>query len=141
MNCGAGIFIICPATGRILLAKRSPVGEHEPNTWCSFGGMVESNEDVLSAAKREVFEEAKISPSEYELYPELLYIDDVNNFTFFTYLGLVKHELFPEINNEHSDYKWFKLSQIVNLNLHSGLKRLFCDTDATEKLKNTFRYK
>jgi len=141
MNCGAGIFLVCPKTGRILLARRSPTGEHEPNTWCSFGGMVEENEDVLEAAKREVFEEAKISPSEYELYPEILFIDEKPDFTFFTYLGLIKNELFPEINHEHSQYKWLKLAQILDIDLHSGLQRLFLDQDATDKIKLVMRYK
>lgn len=140
MNCGAGIFLACPKTGRILLAKRSPIGENEPNTWCSFGGTVELNEDVLHAAKREVFEESKIRPSEYELYPDILFIDEIPNFTFFTYLGIIKHELFPEINHEHSDYKWFKFSQIPQLQLHPGLERLFCDVDATDKIKLVMRY-
>ena len=55
-NTGAGVFIMCPSTGRILIGKRGPQ-VNEPGTWSAFGGAMDDGENPKTAAKREVGEE------------------------------------------------------------------------------------
>ena len=52
--------------GRLLLLKRAAWKTFAPNRWTGLGGKVEPNElsDLLSAARRELFEETDLSPDE-----------------------------------------------------------------------------
>jgi len=55
---GVCVFLIDKFTNRIYLAKR--LGSYETNKYCVPGGMVEPNEDWISALRREVEEETGI---------------------------------------------------------------------------------
>ena len=119
---GAGIFLVCPKTGKMLLGKRSNDGD-APGTWANFGGKVEDGETPLQAAKREVEEESQLAPTSYKLFKQPLDVsyNEENDFYFVTYLGITDSELEHTIDREHSDSGWFSFDDIKDLELHPGV--------------------
>jgi 8-oxo-dGTP diphosphatase len=140
LPCGAFILLICTRTGRVLLAKRHSDSEYQPNTWFAFGGHCETEETPVYAAIREMEEEAKIFPNDYKLSAEPVYADtsvDSNGVkhTIYVYLATVDNELDPTINEENTDAKWLKFSQLSQLNLFSTLVKMFIDVEVISKIK------
>lgn len=98
----------------ILLGKRVEEWEGEPipygGYWSIFGGMVEENESPFKAASREVMEETQIFIPVHELkFIKILKGDDVE-------LAIYAYEspelVIPILNGEHSEYGWFKISEL-----------------------------
>jgi 8-oxo-dGTP pyrophosphatase MutT (NUDIX family) len=121
---GAGLLIINNKS--VLMGKRS-----SPDTfadhWCTFGGTVEDNENPLNTAKREVWEEAKIDSSKLDIQIPHVYIDETNDgFKFITYIAISDDEFEVELNNEHTDYGWFPLTNLPSP-LHPGINRLLAN--------------
>lgn len=52
---------------QVLLQKRSPTSKKFPNYWIGPGGHVDSNEDFLTAAIRETYEETRVEIKENEI--------------------------------------------------------------------------
>ena len=124
---GAGIFILCIPTKRVLLGKRSAPDYHAGH-WCSFGGTRESGESPLSTAMREIEEEASITKDMIN-QPNHLYVDtDVtrNDFKFMTYLSTTDNEFEIHLNDEHDEYNWFSLFNLPTP-LHPGVQRMLSD--------------
>ena len=51
-----GVSILIIQDGKVLLGKRGPAG-FRPGAWCLPGGFIEFDEDFITAARREVYEE------------------------------------------------------------------------------------
>jgi len=116
-NCGAGILLVCPPTKRILLGLRSAGGD-EPNTWCNFGGGVQTGETPLKGAIRENLEECEVYP--HNLIECPLYVNELpDGYKYYNYIGIVDNEPKPVINHEHDDYNWFRISELSDIQLHS----------------------
>lgn len=119
-NRGAGILIRCSATNRYLLGLRSKF-VNEPNTWGTFGGMIDAEEDPKEAAMREVGEEIgyteKLDLQHFDTF------DKVEGFVFYNFLGTVSEEFQPKLSWETSEARWFARADFPP-NLHFGLKRL-----------------
>ena len=96
-----------------LLLKRTDAG----NCWALPGGKVEEGESAKEAAIRECREETGKICSE-----ELRQCDqrDLHGVDFTTYHCAVKR-FTPELNEEHSEYGWFKPDQFPSP-LHPGVK-------------------
>lgn len=136
INSGAGILVMCPTSRRILLALRTPNTEWEGNTWCTLGGMMQNAETPLDGALRECLEESEIKPD--EMIRESFFVDQKKpntGFKFYNFIGKMNEEIKPTINDEHTDYNWYRLNELPRLkNLHSGLKRMFEDERAVEMI-------
>ena len=131
---GAGCVVMSATTGRILLPLRSDKVQ-EPNTWGTWGGAVDSGENLLAAALRELREE-----SGYKKYP--LRVEEVfryvsGTFTYTTFLAVVDNEFKPELRDgETSRAEWFDLDHLPD-NLHFGLRAVLDDGKAASVLKKS----
>ena len=117
-----GVLVICTSTKRALINKRSNLVP-TPNTWATFGGMVDdtdtSNEN---ACKRELSEEAGFKGS-MKLITAYLYKKD--DFKYQNYIGLVEKEFTPSINEESTDYVWCNWQELYEIEpKHYGLDSL-----------------
>lgn len=128
---GAGCIIMARDTGRICLPLRS---EHvqEPNTWGTWGGAIDGDEDPTVAAKREVQEEAGYNGS-VKMVPLLLF-KHPSGFRYFNFLALVDHEFKPQLNWETQTYDWVKFGEWPSP-LHPGLKSLISDSASMQTVK------
>lgn len=136
----AGVLPICKSTGRILMAKRQHNVDHG-DVWAGFGGKLESKlgeseENVINVAKREFTEETGYKDY-YSFVPSYIYITPKGTFKFYNFIGIFENEFEPELNEEHSQYKWFSMQEINELakeDIHFGVKLLFLnDPDIVKK--------
>lgn len=93
----AGIMLI--HDGRVLLLKRAASAKDSPETWGLPGGHIEDGETPETAARREYGEECGAGPYEGALTALFESRDG-----FRCYLGTGYAE--PELNDEHTDWKW-----------------------------------
>ena len=121
---------ICLCESHILLLKRLEDKSY-PKHWGIPTGKVDSNEDILSAMIRELFEETGILLSSQNLS----FIRDyhvINEDMSFIYS--VFHSTFnsiPQIkicHAEHSDFGWYKIDEIRELKLVPDLNECLEDT-------------
>lgn len=140
VNSGAGLVILCPKTRRMLLALRSGSEEHKGGTWCGFGGMMQNEESPLQAALRETMEESEITPN--NTIKQAVFVDSTGGkgeapgFNFYSFIATVNDECCPKINDEHKDYNWYRLSELQNINLHPGVKRMMADAGSAEQINH-----
>ena len=99
-------------TRKVLLLQRNDGN----NAWEIPGGKRENNEDIVSALKREVKEETGLVINEYKL----VYVSPIfenhpvlKPFLNIGYLCLVDNSDVI-ISNEHIDYKWVSVEELVN---------------------------
>lgn len=117
---GAGCLPISRSTGRILMAHRSPYVE-QPNTWGTWGGAIDGNEDPLKAALREFEEEAGMSHDMVlETFPLHLFQHE-SGFRFHTFLVVLKDEFTPKLDWETQGFEWVEFGQWPH-ELHFGVK-------------------
>lgn len=113
---GAGCLVVCSATKRMLLGKRSKDIE-QPLEWAGFGGAIDSKENTKDAALRELREETGFAGTA-TLSP--LFVFRANGFSFYNYLAIVDREFKPKLDWETSDAKWFSWKAMPSP-LHFGL--------------------
>ena len=113
------LFIIGPRatiydtkTNKVLLLQRNDGN----NVWEIPGGKRENNEDIVDALKREVKEETGLTINEYKI----VYVSPIfenhpvlKPFLNIGYLCLVDNSDVV-ISNEHIDYKWVSLDELIN---------------------------
>ena len=99
-------------THKVLLLQRNDGN----NVWEIPGGKRENNEDIVDALKREVKEETGLIINEYKL----VYVSPIfenhpvlKPFLNIGYLCLVDNSQ-AIISNEHIDYKWVSVEELVN---------------------------
>lgn len=130
---GAGCIILAKNTKRILLPLRSNAVE-QPNTWGTWGGAIDSNEDPQEAAKREVKEEAGYDGN-VKMIP--LSIFQKNTFKYYNFLAIVEDEFQPNLNWETQSYDWFDFENWPHP-LHFGLVWLLQrDSEKIKDIINT----
>ena len=118
------IWIISKDKKKILLQRRCASKDLYPNMWdIAVGGHISAGEDSLVSAKRELFEELGLNPSEYNF----LYVDRIKE--SFEYKDVISNELvtiykiisdvdIEEVvlqKEEVSDCKWFNKSEFNEL--------------------------
>jgi 8-oxo-dGTP pyrophosphatase MutT (NUDIX family) len=116
-NKAAGCLFYSKNTGRVLVAHRSD-DVFEPNTWGTWGGKTDGDEEVIEALDREVREETEYY-GEYEAIPVYVYKD--KNFEYHNYLTIIEDEFIPSLNWETQDFGWFDINKMPS-KLHFGLK-------------------
>lgn len=99
-------------TNKVLLLQRNDGN----NVWEIPGGKRENNEDIVDALKREVKEETGLTINEYKI----VYVSPIfknhpvlKPFLNIGYLCLVDNSDVV-ISNEHIDYKWVSVEELVN---------------------------
>jgi 8-oxo-dGTP pyrophosphatase MutT (NUDIX family) len=136
VNTGAGFFIICPKNQKILLALRST--GNEPDRWCYFGGHTKKHESPLETATRETMEESQIYPDHIIKQPIYIRQENVHEgkgFKYHTFLGITDNEITPILNNEHKQHKWFTISELQHIRLHSGVREILNNINAMDTIK------
>ena len=113
---GAGCIILAIDTKRILLPLRSN-SVQQPNTWGTWGGAIDSNENPQEAAKREVKEESGYNGN-VKMIP--LSVFQKNTFKYYNFLAIVENEFEPNLNWETQSYDWFDFGNWPRP-LHFGL--------------------
>lgn len=102
----------------VLLQKRSPTSKKFPNYWIGPGGHVDSNEDFLSAAIRETYEESgvKVKENEIKLRSVAIGRHEDRQEVYMALFFLVKLNKKPKIfsSNEGSN-QWIPLNKVPKL--------------------------
>lgn len=116
---GAWAVIHCPKTGTFLFGKRSTL-VNKPGLWNFFGGHIDEGETPRDALIRELTEEAGIEIASHELVSfggatgaeiqDLGYVEALRELHYF--LLLTDREIEPRLNEEHSEFRWFKPSKL-----------------------------
>lgn len=119
---------------KILLLKRSQKVKTMKNLWAGISGLIEGNEEPLSRAKIEIFEEVGIEDTNIKLIKEggSIVIESpqyVNHqWEVFPFLFSCKNREI-KLNWENSDSKWIEIDEINNFStvpsLDKVLTRLF----------------
>lgn len=143
---GGFIFCLCPKTHRILLGKRGLDTTWHPDEWFTFGGTLEDGETPRETAIREFYEETKLTPDKYKISEDWIYraqdVDEKGNTHYIhIFLGVMDGELFPEIDFESQDWKWFSINDIPKLKAHPILFEIFSDTNSIKHIKNALLQK
>lgn len=116
---GAWAIIHCPSTGNFLFGRRSEL-VNKPGLWNFFGGHVDAGETPRDALRRELAEEIGIEVSAGDLIhfggasgaaiQDLGYVEALRELHYF--LLLTDREIEPHLNQEHSEFRWFKPSKL-----------------------------
>jgi len=104
------LTVIFNNDNKILLLKRSENTDWCPNCWALVGGKIEKNESPEEGLVREVKEETDINLEKYKLKKIIKF----NNVLEYLYISKVDND-FVELNTEHSDYKWYSLDEIKDI--------------------------
>lgn len=123
------VIIYCTTTGRTLLAKRS---RHVKNSdqWGFFGGTVDDGENLETAARRELVEEAGIHGS-LKLLGSLK--TGGRKHSYFIHSTSIEED--PVLNREHSKFRWTKNSK--KLDLHGPTKFFFNNKDFVRQMESS----
>jgi 8-oxo-dGTP pyrophosphatase MutT (NUDIX family) len=112
---GAGLFVLCPATGRVLLPLRSSA-VNEPRTYGVWGGKIDHpGEDPESAAVREFREEAGYDGSLRTIKAHVFRMD---GFEYHNFLALVGEEFKPRLGWETDRADWVTIPEMLARRSH-----------------------
>ena len=128
-----GSLFISKQTGRILLNLRSDKTS-KGGLWSIFGGMIEKDETVQAALKRELIEEMGFVPDFIKAYPLDVYISLDGKFNYYTILIIVEDEFIPKINRESDGYAWCKLGKYPKP-LHQAVRKLLSNKSVVQNIK------
>lgn len=111
-----GCLFYCLETKNICLDLRNS-NTYEPNSYSTWGGVIENGEKVRDALIREIKEEMNIDLNQImvDIYPIYKYSDI--QLTYYNYLVTVKKEFKPTISDESKNYLWTKINELP-FNLH-----------------------
>lgn len=98
----------------VLLGKRAAsvngITPGFPLYWSIFGGALEGNETLPECASRELYEETKIKTNS----ADLMFLGVIHNLNteLSIYRGLSECLVTPILNNEHTEYGWFRIDSL-----------------------------
>ena len=123
-------------TNKVLLLQRNDGN----NAWEIPGGKRENNEDIIDSLKREVFEETGLTINEYKL----VYVSPIfENHPFLKPFLNIGYLCFVDnsdviISNEHIDYKWISVEELVNY-LDNGIYNDLLKNGMIKELKKIYK--
>lgn len=128
---GCGALIYCSSTKRYLFLLRNQ--KRHAGSWGLVGGGVNTNESVIDALQREIFEE--IGKLDFkQIIPLEKFTSENNNFEYHTFVVTVDYEFVPYLNEEHRGYAWTLIDDHPKP-LHPGVWRTFNFRVILEKIK------
>ncbi|MGB8253167.1 MAG: NUDIX domain-containing protein [Anaerolineaceae bacterium] len=104
----------------VLLIKGNPTKKIWPNRYNGIGGHIERGEDVLSAARRELKEEAGIQVEKLSLCGTVM-VDAGEEFGIALYIYKGKYEGDVLIESTEGSLEWVQINQIVQYPLVEDL--------------------
>lgn len=115
--------------GKILILKRSETVKTMKNMWSGISGIIENDEDPLTRAKIEIFEEVGIKENEIKLLKIGNEIDIVSpqykNHQWHVFPFLFEtYNLEIKINWENSDFKWINPEEIKEFDIVPSLEKV-----------------
>ena len=122
---GAGCVFKAKDTGRFLIAHRSRWVQ-EPNTWGTWGGAIDANENPKDAMLREIKEETGYS-GEIQLQ-HLWTFEHESGFRYYNFLAIVPTEFEPILDWENQGFAWVEKGQWPTP-LHPGFEALLAHTN------------
>jgi 8-oxo-dGTP pyrophosphatase MutT (NUDIX family) len=129
---GAGVLFQARDTGRILIAHRSDSVE-QPNTWGTWGGAIDENENPMTAAMREAAEETGTVPDQQSIVPMYVF-SHPSGFRYFNFLVITNTEFEPRLNWESQGFGWFDFGEWPKP-LHPGTADLLNDQKSLSIMK------
>lgn len=100
--------VVVKHKGRVLIVQRGDTSPWMPNKWSLVGGIVDSGEDIQSAAAREVFEETGIRLQSLKFYR---LIEDKEDGDMFFFTAVSPTET-VKIDWENQAYAWITKREI-----------------------------
>ena len=117
---------------KLLLLKRSDRVKTMKGLWAGISGIIEKNEEPLSRAKIEIYEETGISEDKLELIKSGKELDisspqyENHEWKIFPFLFESRDPII-KLNWENSEYRWIKADELKNYPVVPSLdKVLFC---------------
>jgi 8-oxo-dGTP diphosphatase len=117
---------------QVLLIKGSPTKRLWANRYNGIGGHVERGEDILSAARRELFEETGLSPAALSLCGTVM-IDVGESAGIALYVFRGDYGCGEIVSSEEGNLEWVELGRVYDLPLVEDLPvllRMVLDTPA-----------
>lgn len=106
----AGIMYVTGDDDSVLLLRRTAEGDLA-GSWSIPGGKLEDGEDEETAARREIEEEIGRDASKDDLIPWTRTLRDGVDYQ--TYLCRISEPFVPTLNDEHDDYRWVPVHELV----------------------------
>lgn len=136
----AEVLFYCPEDNSVFLTKRSSTVD-SPNVWGVPGGHVEDNESVEEGAIRECQEEVGGLPPDSKLINiKNFNVDDKNITLYIMSVPLIsKLNWKPSLNEESSDYGWFKTSSLPG-NIFPSVKSIIDSLPSLKRIASYLNY-
>lgn len=127
--------------GEILLQRRSLTKKKNPGMWAKTGGHVEYGEDVISAIKREVFEEIGLNIKDYEFINLNKYESEKENYFAYGYIVFtdLKIDEFILQHEEVESVKYFTIEDLINNKNNLDFTFYKCDNDSFNNEMNMLK--
>ncbi|MGD1836033.1 MAG: NUDIX domain-containing protein [Nitrososphaeraceae archaeon] len=113
---------------KVLILKRSNLVKTMKNQWAGISGYLEKNEDLLTCAYREIFEETGINKKNIALIKNgnSILVDYPKDSLCFLVYPLLFESTTSNIslNWENSEYKWIKPIEIIHYNTVPKLQEI-----------------
>lgn len=129
MKLQVGVKVLLVQDNKYLFLRRSPSFKAGAQKWDIPGGRIETEEALLDALRREVYEETALELLDVST---LLAAQDIFaaekdlHVVRLTYLASAKGTI--KISNEHDEYKWMDLQEILSdPNVDSYLRKVLED--------------
>jgi len=115
----SGVLCLHPKSKRVLLGLRNDCKE-----WSTFGGHFEKSDSTVKNTAIREFKEETSCNIPYKITKDPIYIFKNNFLRYYTFLAIFDKMIEPKIDDEHSEYCWFKIDCLPN-NILPGCKEMF----------------
>jgi predicted aconitase with swiveling domain/8-oxo-dGTP pyrophosphatase MutT (NUDIX family) len=119
------VTVIIKRKNRFLILKRSQSVGSCKGRWAGVSGHVEGHEDMEERAMKEVEEETKMNARIVGKGDEILARDRSVIWRIHPFLAEVDENEEPEIDWEHSKYRWIKADEVYDYNTVPKLDKVF----------------